>query len=52
MEKEMEEDSLSLFPHCIAHNRSSRVAQETFEPVTWRLEERRKPRGSWEQSYE
>ena len=52
MEKEMEEDSLSLFPHCSTDNRSSRVAQETFERVTWRLEERLKPRGSWEQSYE
>ena len=30
----MEEDSLSLFPHGSADNRSSRVAQETFEPVT------------------
>ena len=48
----MEEDSLSLFPHCSADNRSPHVAQETFEPVTWHLEERRKPSGSWEQSYE
>ena len=42
----MEEDNLSPFAHCSAENRSSSVAQETFEPVTRRFEERRKPRGS------